>query len=217
MYIYNDNRCGHIFDYHYAQICPHCQNESNLTAISFPRYELLVRYRLKQAGIVYKCDSCLGLIFYKFDIFYHLANSRIYYDETNPIIETRSIENFEYKYLPEPVRAEFQEAAVCYSASAFNGFAALCRRTIQSIEVNLGAEGKDKVERQLKDLQDMKSIDEETFKVFRKITIDGHDDAHPYLPFLSPERAEILLELMKDVLYQIYVRKAELEESVRLR
>ena len=45
----------------------------------------------------------------------------------------------------------------------------------------------------------------------------GHDGAHPHLPKLSAERAAVLLELIKDALYQLFVRKAKIEESARLR
>ena len=89
----------------------------------------------------------------------------------------------------------------------------MSRRTIQSASAELGAEGKDKVLNQIEDLKTMAEIDEETFKLLKAIVLAGHDGAHPHLPALSPERAEVLLELMKDVLYQLFVRKKKIQEA----
>jgi hypothetical protein len=69
--------------------------------------------------------------------------------------------------------------------SAFNAFAAMCRRCVQSAATNLGAKGKDKVLRQLQDLKDMAEVDEETYKLLSQIIIEGHDGAHPHLPLLT--------------------------------
>ena len=50
-----------------------------------------------------------------------------------------------------------------------------------------------------------------------KLIIDGHDGTHPHLPRVNVDRARILVELMKDVLYQIYIRKAKVQEALKLR
>jgi len=60
-------------------------------------------------------------------------------------------------------------------------------------------------------------IDEEAFDQLKQIMLTGHDGAHPHLPKLSPERAGVLLELMKDVLYQLFVRQAKIREAAELR
>ena len=58
---------------------------------------------------------------------------------------------------------------------------------------------------------------DETFDLLKQIIISGHDGAHPHLPKLSAERAADLLELMKDVLYQVYMRKSKIQEAIKLR
>jgi len=126
-------------------------------------------------------------------------------------------ESFDFQYLPPEVATDFKEALVCYSSGAVNGFAAMCRRTVQSVAGELGANGTDKVLNQLKDLKAMAEIDDDTFSVLKQIVVDGHDGAHPHLPKINPQRASVLLELMKDVLYQLYVRKGKLKEAMTLR
>ncbi|MFQ5751920.1 MAG: DUF4145 domain-containing protein [bacterium] len=126
-------------------------------------------------------------------------------------------ETFDFARLPKPVAEDFQEALDCYSICRFNAFAAMCRRTVQSIFIDLGTKGKDRVHKQLKEAKDMADIDDETYQILDLIIIQGHDGAHPNLPRLSPERARVLLELMKDILYQLYVRRKKIQEAIDLR
>jgi hypothetical protein len=80
----------------------------------------------------------------------------------------------------------------------------------------LGVDGTTKVRAQLLDLKSMAVIDED-FDLLERIILDGHDGAHPHLPELSPERARVLLDLLKDVLYQLFVRRAKVKEAEELR
>ena len=63
----------------------------------------------------------------------------------------------------------------------------------------------------------MAVADDETFEQLHQIMLTGHDGAHPHLPELSAARAAVLLQLMKDVLYQLYVRPAKIREARELR
>ncbi len=81
----------------------------------------------------------------------------------------------------------------------------------------IGSEGTSRVQRQIENLHSMGVVDEDAFTELSAIMLIGLDGAHPHLPKLSPERASILLELMKDALYQLFVRKAKIEEAARLR
>jgi hypothetical protein len=76
---------------------------------------------------------------------------------------------------------------------------------------------KDRVQYQIQDLKEIADIDEETYAIINQIIIDGHDGAHPHLPILTFERAKILLELMKDVMFQLFVRKGKMEQAAELR
>jgi len=217
MQIHSSNDIQNIFDNHYTLTCPHCLSKTNITAVSIPRYELVSRFKLKNVGIAYKCDSCKEPIFLQFSINASsiTSNPIIVYDQYTEIILPQ--EDFEFNYLPETVEADFREALVCYSAKCYNAFGAMCRRSIQSAADKIGAEGKDKVQQQIKDMRDMSDLDGDTYDSLKQIIISGHDAAHPHLPTLSPNRAKVLLELMKDVLYQLFVRKAKIAEAVALR
>jgi uncharacterized protein (UPF0297 family) len=127
------------------------------------------------------------------------------------------IETFDYDYLESDVAEDLKEAFSCYSHGNYNAFASMSRRTVQSIAKDLGAKGKSKVKKQVNDLKSILNIEDDTFNIINQIIISGHDGAHPYLPKLSPERASILLELLRDIVYQLYIRKKKIEESVMLR
>jgi len=217
MQLASDNNITNIFDKHYALQCPHCNTKANITAISFPRFELIKRFNLREIGIVFRCDACNKPIFLKFDVPPQPKDSNPIQisDSYNEIEKHR--ESFELNYLPDTVKDDFNEALDCYSNQCYNAFASMCRRTIQSAADNLGVKGKDKIQNQLNELKELAGIDDESYEILKQIIISGHDGTHPHLPKLSKERAIVLLELIKDVLYQFFVRKAKIQESVELR
>jgi hypothetical protein len=208
-----------IFDHHFAMDCPHCQARSNVSAISIPRWELLDRFRPEVVGICYRCDSCNSPIFLRFRVIQYPQKGNkhpVRISDTYELVQ-RPLETFEYKYLPEEVAADFREALTCYSNLCYNAFAAMCRRCLQSTSMVLGAEGSTKVQNQLEELKALSIVDDEGFDQLKQIVLSGHDGAHPHLPALNAARAGILLELMKDVLYQLFVRKAKVREAAELR
>jgi hypothetical protein len=215
MQISHDNNPQQVFDKHFTIKCPHCGAVSNITAISIPRYEFTIRFQLTKLGVVYRCDACNAPVFLRFTIAHHSGNSLT----LNPAYEEieKPLETYEYRYLPEAVAEDFREALTCYSHASYNAFAAMCRRCIQSSCMELGVSGKDRVSDQIKEVKDTAGIDDETYDILQQVIVSGHDGAHPHLPKLSSVRAGILLELMKDVLYQLFVRKAKIKESMDAR
>jgi len=211
------NSITEIIDFPISLKCPHCNTIAGLSVLSPPNYPLLLRFRPTKVGIAYKCNSCDEPVFLKFKVkSINSAGGVIDFFDTYQIIEFPK-EDFEFSYIPEPVRQDFKEALDCYSIGAYNGFAAMCRRTIQASATIIGAKGKDKVSQQLNDLKEMSDIEEDDFEVLKQIMLDGHDGAHPHLPSITIERANILLELIKDIMYQLFVRKAKLAQANKLR
>jgi hypothetical protein len=131
-------------------------------------------------------------------------------------VVNRGVEPFETQYLAGAVRDDFNEALVCYANSCWNAFAAMCRRCIQSVCESYGVGGTTKVQGHT-ELDGMGIADADTFAQLQQIMLTGHEGAHPHLPALSAARAAVLLQLMKDVLYQLYVRPAKIREAGKLR
>jgi hypothetical protein len=186
-----------------------------MAIVSAPKYDLIRRFRLDEVGLTFRCNSCNKPVSLIYGIVSRNANP---IQLSNSYTRTQiALEPYESKYLEGPVADDFREALICYANSCWNAFAAMCRRCIQSVSAALGVEGTTKVQQQLNELQGLGVADDQTFEQLKQIMLTGHDGAHPHLPALSQERAEVLLQLMKDVLYQLFVRPAKIKEAVELR
>ncbi len=78
---------------------------------------------------------------------------------------------------------------------------------------DLGDAGKLKIFDLFNEARDMAEIDDETFVVLKKIVFDSEGN----VPELNAAQVGVLLEMMKDMLYQCYVRKGKLQQAVMVR
>lgn len=212
MYVDARSQLHQTFDPQFALTCPHCLTYSHITAVSVPQFDLLMRYKPKQVGIVYRCESCNGPIFLKFAVKAYAADK---VELSSKYVELeRPRETFNFTYIPEEIEVFFKEALSCYSTGAINAFASMCRRTAQRIFTDLGETGKLRAFDQFNDVKDMAEIDNETFSVVKRVVFDSDGDS---FPMLDSAQAGVLLELMKDMLYQCYVRKGKLQQAMMVR
>ncbi|HKE45214.1 MAG TPA: hypothetical protein VKB41_11835 [Steroidobacteraceae bacterium] len=214
VYIDAQGRLHHDQQQNLAVSCPHCQVLSHITPLAVPQYEQLVTYRPKQVGIVFRCDSCNAPVFLKFNAKMYAA-SRVELSSTFIELE-RAKEKFSFTYLPEEAELLFKEALACYSAVCFNAFGSMCRRTAQVVFAELGNTGKLKLFDELNEIRDLGEIDPETFGTVRRVIFGGESDS-PSMPEISAYVAGVLLEVMKDLLYQAYVRKGRLQQAMMVR
>jgi hypothetical protein len=199
----------------FALTCPHCQVLSHLTPVSVPQYRELQSMRPSHVGIVYRCDSCNAPIFLKYPVKLYGAH-RVELSGSFVELE-RAREKFTFTYLPEEAEVLFREALTCYSAGAFNAFASMARRTVQAVFHDLGENGKLRIFEQLNDVRDMAELDLETFNAVRKVLFGSDADPRPHTPTLDAYQAGVLLEVMKDLMYQAYVRKGRLQQAMMVR
>jgi len=129
----------------------------------------------------------------------------------------RAREKFNFTYLPEESEKLFREALGCYSAGHFNAFASMCRRTAQAVFHDLGENGRLRIFNQINEAREMAEIDVETFNVVKKVLFGSDADPWPSMPEIAPYEAGVLLELVKDMLYQAYVRKGKLQQAMMVR
>lgn len=217
MYIVHTNNISSVFENHFSLLCPHCRIVSNVSAVSVPNYEMVWRFMPSKVIIGYRCDSCNSPIALRYPVSrYEREANRILLGDEYEVVE-RPLNTFEYEYLPGEVAKDFKEAVLCYSQGAFNAFAAMCRRTSQSVFMKLGAEEKTRVKNQLQEAAELVGLDKQTEEIFNQIIVSGHDGAHPHLPEMNEERAGLLFVLMKDVLTELFVRKAKLQEAAEAR
>jgi hypothetical protein len=195
--------------------CPHCQTLTHLTTVAVPQFDDLSRRKPKHVGIVFRCDACAEPIFLKFTA---KAYTALRVELAANFIEIeRARENFPLTYLPEDAERLFKEALNCYAASCFNAFGAMSRRTAQSLFRELGERGKLELFDTLQEIRALADLDDETFAILRAVLFGSDSDPWPNQPVLNAERAGILLEVMRDLLYQTFVRKARLVQAMTFR
>jgi hypothetical protein len=198
-----------------ALTCPHCQTLTHLTSAAVPKFDELTRRKPKHIGIVFRCDTCGEPVFLKFAAKAYTA-LRVELAPNYVEIE-RARENFPLTYLPEEAECLFKEALGCYAASCYNAFGAMTRRTAQSLFRELGERGKLELFDTLQQIRDLAELDDDTFTALRAVLFGSDNDPWPHQPNLNAERAGVLLEVMRDLLYQTFVRKARLVQAVTFR
>jgi hypothetical protein len=215
VYIDANSRLHHDQERSLALNCPHCQVFSHITPVSIPQFPELVAARPSHVGLVYRCDSCNAPVFLRFAVKIYGA-SRV--ELANTFVELeRAREKFSFTYLPEDSEKLFREALACYSAGQFNAFASMCRRTTQTVIRDLGENGRLRIFNQLAEAREMADSDAETFATVKKVLFGSDSDPWPSMPEIGDYEAGVLLELVKDVLYEAYVRRGKLQQSMMVR
>jgi hypothetical protein len=198
-----------------ALTCPHCQTLTHLTPVAVPKFDELSRRRPKHIGIVFRCDTCIEPIFLKFAA---KAYTALRVELASNFMEVeRAREHFPLTYLPEDAEVLFKEALNCYSSACFNAFGSMSRRTAQSLFRELGERGKLELFDTLQEIRSLADLDDDTFSILRAVLFGSDSDPWPNQPNLTSEHAGILLEVMRDLLYQTFVRKARLVQAVTFR
>ena len=193
--------------------CPYCNVYARMTPESLPDFDLLRETQPKHVGIVYQCDSCNAPVFLR----YGLKRADKYGIELyNNFVELeRPPERFPFSYLPKPTEVLFREALTCYSNNAYNAFASMCRRAAASAIEQLGESGRMQAFEELIVAQEIAEIDDATLEPIKTILFDTGSDEE--LPILSRRQAGILLELLKDLFYQCFVRRGKLTRAIKVR
>jgi len=94
----------------------------------------------------------------------------------------------------------------------------MCRRIAQSTFQDLGEHGKLKMFDQLNDSREMAELDQETFNLLRRVLFaTDSNGGRNSMPPLDANSAGILLEVLKDLLYQSYVRRGRLQQAMMMR
>jgi hypothetical protein len=93
----------------------------------------------------------------------------------------------------------------------------MSRRTAQSLFRDLGERGKLQLFDTLQEIRLLAELDDQTFARLRAVLFGSDADPWPHQPDLDAKEAGILLEVMRDLLYQTFVRKARLVQAVTVR
>ncbi len=162
-----------------------------------------------------QCDSCHTPLFFRYRVrAWH--EDRVEFHASPEEMEPAP-ERFSYAHLPERVAGAFREALACYRSGLLQAFAAMCRTTTQAMLEDLGERSRLRIFDQVAEVRTMAEIDDATFDAIRRVLFEGEPGrSQPPQP-LNRAQAAVLLETMKDLLYQTYVRRAKFQQALRLR
>lgn len=193
--------------------CPHCAAIGPMTVTAYPSFNKLKAERPAQVGVVLQCSACKSPVFLRY-------RTRAWRDdrvELHPLPQPveNPPERFSLSYLPPPVAARFREALACFSSGLWQAFAAMCRQTARTVFDDVGDAGRLRVFDLVAEVQELGDIDEATFNAVRRVIFDP--DASRQEPDFDRRQAAVLLETMKDLLTQTYVRRAKLRQALKVR
>ena len=193
--------------------CPYCGMYAHMAPQAVPDAAALLRDQPKHVGLVYKCDACDAPVFLRFAV-KEYTDSRVELYRKFVELE-RPKERFAFSYLPNYTEVLFREALACYSGNNFNAFASMCRRASISAFDALGEGGKLRAFEEVMVAQDIAGIDDESFAPIKSVLFGS--GTHEDLPVLTRAQAGILLEVLKDMFYQCFVRRAKLTRAIKVR
>ena len=193
--------------------CPHCGVYAHMSPQSVPDAATLLRDKPKHVGLVYQCDACHAPVFLRFTV-REYSDSRV--ELLRNFIELeRPKERFAFSYLPKHTEVLFREALACYSNNNFNAFASMCRRAARSSFNALGEGGKLRAFEEVLVAQDIAGIDDESFAPIKAVLFATGTEED--LPLLNRAQAGVLLEVLKDLFYQCFVRHGKLTRAIKVR
>ena len=193
--------------------CPYCGVYAHMSPQSVPDAESLYEARPKHVGLVYQCDACHAPIFLRFAVKEYADDGVELY--RNFVELERPKERFPFSYLPKHTEVLFREALSCYTHNSFNAFASMCRRTARSAFDAMGDGGKLRAFDEVMAAQGIAEIDDDTFEPIKSVLFDSADDES--MPLLKRAQAGVLLEVLKDMLYQCFVRHGKLARAIKVR
>jgi hypothetical protein len=193
--------------------CPHCGATVPMAVAAFPAFDKLKAERPAQVGVVLQCSACKAPVFLR----YRARAWREDRVELNPLPQAveHPPERFGLSYLPPAVATPFREALACFSSGLWQAFAAMCRQTARATFEDVGEAGRLRIFDLVAEVQELGNIDDATFTAVRRIIFDP--DAGKQEPEYDRRLAAVLLETMKDFLTQTYVRRAKLQQALKVR
>jgi hypothetical protein len=191
--------------------CPHCGAHAQLLPVATPSFEALSAYRPRTVGLAFRCAACAEPRFTRAAVRAY-GDSRIELS-ANLVEVERGREHFQFTYLPPPVERIFREALQCYTAGCYNAFASMCRRTVQTSLADLGANAKLRWHDLFREAVAIVDLDGQILHTLDTILF-GADEP---MPEIQADEAAVLVETIKDMVYQCYIRTAKLRAAMEMR
>lgn len=190
--------------------CPHCGAQAPLVPIATPGFAELSASRPQHAGVAFRCAACNEPRFARTAI-RSFDKDRIVLS-ANLVEVERSKEHFQYNYLPPKLQRLVREAFGCYTADLFLAFAILCRRAVAIANGLESVASLTSFEQRYDDAATLADLDGNTRATLRNVLFGDGPEAE-----IDADEAAVLIEIVKDIFQQRYVRTAKLRRAIKVR
>jgi hypothetical protein len=194
-----------------ARECPHCGAHAQLLPAAVPSFAEIARTGAKNVGLVFRCAACGEPRFVRAGV-RSIDSDRVELAEHLVEIE-RPRERFQFGYLPANVEQLFREALDCYTAGTHNAFASMCRRTTRAALAVAEDDAPRRWRDSVADVLRLTDVDAGTTGTVLEVLFG----ADPEPPTIVPDQSAVLIEVIKDLFYQRYVRTAKLRAALKMR
>jgi hypothetical protein len=194
-----------------ARECPHCGAHAQLLPSAVPSFAEISLAQSKNIGLVFRCANCGEPRFVRAAV-RAIGTERI---ELSPyLVEVeRPRERFQFGYVPPNVEQLLRETLDCYTAGTHNAFASMCRRTTRAALALADEDAPRRWRDTVADVLDVAEIDTPTADIVFEVLFGGQ----PEPPTIGAEQAAVLIEVVKDLFYQRYVRTTKLRAALKMR
>ena len=190
--------------------CPHCGVHAPMVPIATPSFTALSDARPQHAGVAFRCAACNEPRFARAAI-RSFGDDRIILS-ANLVEVERGKEHFQYNYLPKETGRLLREAFGCFAADLLLAFSILCRRTIVSAIRSETAVSEPTFEHLFADASRLAEIDRDTEETLHSVLFGNAAE-----PEIDADQAAILIEIVKDMFHQRFVRTAKLRRAIKMR
>jgi len=191
--------------------CPHCGAHAQLLPLATPSFDVLAESRPKHVGLVFRCAACNEPRFLRAAV--RSLDTEQVELAPNLVEVERARERFQFSYLPERIEPLLRETLDCYTAGVYNAFASMCRRTTRAALATLDSQAERRWRDATVEVLRIGEIDADTARAVEAVLFDEH--AEP--PTIGADVAAVLIEVVKDLFQQSYVRTAKLRAAIRMR
>jgi hypothetical protein len=191
--------------------CPHCGALAQLLPLATPSFTTLMQARPPHVGIVFRCAACNEPRFVR-------AAVRSFEPErvelsANLVEVEKPHEKFQFSYLGNDVEKLLREAFDCYTASCHTAFALLSRLAVDAALRERDSATRRRWHESLREVLQIAEVNSETSRAIETVLFGDASVA----PTIGPEAAAVLIEAVKDLFYQSYVRTAKLRAAMKMR
>ena len=191
--------------------CPHCDVFAQMRLAAAPDWPELQMLRPSRIGVVLDCTACSLPVY--------LQSGRARYADEAVTLESgfepvqRPRPRFEPRLLPLELRGLVDEALGCYADGHLQAFALLANRIATIAAGLLGPNGKLDLFNTVTAAAEGAGVDAPMRRLCRDILFSLDERDEP--PELSATPAAVLLELLRDMLHQAFIRPGRLREALK--